>query len=107
MQSGNLFNDATVPQTGERFDTILAHKNLVVERIISSAVITPQEYIQSQDEWVLLVQGEAELRVAGTLVLLRPGDHIFLPAGTPHIIERTANNTLWLAIHLHSDTCGY
>ncbi len=103
MQSGNLFSDAVVPQTGERFDTILAHKNLVVERIVSSAVITPQEYIQSQDEWVLLVQGEAELRVAGALVLLHPGDHIFLPAGTPHTVERTVDGTLWLTIHLHND----
>lgn len=102
MQSGNVFSDAASPQIGERFDTILAHKNLVIERIISSAVIAPQEYIQTQDEWVLLMQGAAELRVNGTLVSLHKGDYIFLPAGTPHIVERTLDNTMWLAIHLHN-----
>ena len=101
MQSGNLFSDAAPPQVGERFDTILTHKNLVVERIISSAVIAPQEYIQTQDEWVLLMQGEAELRVNGVLVSLHKGDYIFLPAGVPHTVERTVDNTIWLAIHLH------
>lgn len=102
MQSGNLFSDAIAPQVGERFDTILTHKNLVIERIISSAVIAPQEYVQTQDEWVLLIQGEAELRVSGILMSLHKGDYIFLPAGVPHIVERTVDNTIWLAIHLHN-----
>ena len=79
MQSGNLFSNAASPHVGERFDTLLTHKNLVIERIISSAVIAPQEYIQTQDEWVLLLQGEAELRVNGVLVSLHKGDLFFSP----------------------------
>lgn len=45
MQTRKLFSDAELPQKGEPFDTILNHKNLVVERIVSSATITPKEYV--------------------------------------------------------------
>jgi len=101
MQTGNLFTDAAPPQKGERFDTILSHKNLVVERIVNSASITPLEYVQLQDEWVLLVQGEAVLQVAGQSVSLKSGDYLFLPAGVPHTVERTSEGAMWLAVHLY------
>lgn len=106
MPAGNLFEDAQAPREGERFDELLRHRNLVVERIVSSAQITPQDYVQTQDEWVLLVHGEADLRVAGELRTLRPGDYVFLPAGSAHRVERTAAGTLWLAVHLHQSVAG-
>jgi cupin 2 domain-containing protein len=65
MHIGNLYADAEAPLTGERFESILAHKNLVVERIVSSAATAPMEYMQHHDEWVVLLQGEATLEVAG------------------------------------------
>lgn len=103
MQIGNLFNDAIPPGQGERFDTLLSHRNLVVERILSSADISPAEQCQAQDEWVLLVCGEADLEVAGAPVALKAGDHLFLPAGTPHTVRRVAEGSLWLAVHLHPE----
>ena len=103
---GNLFDDAQAPHQGERFDELLRHRNLVVERIVSSAAITPSDYVQTQDEWVLLVHGEAELRIEGELRTLKAGDYVFLPAGTPHRVERTQAGTLWLAVHLHPDDAG-
>lgn len=98
----NLFDDAHAPAQGERFDTLLAHRNLVIERIVSSADIQPTDYVQPQDEWVLL-RGEATLEVAGQPVHLRSGDHLFLPAGTHHVVRHTADGTLWLAVHLHPE----
>jgi cupin 2 domain-containing protein len=86
---------------GERFETLLSHKNLVIERIVSSSDISPQEYVQPQDEWVLLLQGEATLRVAGESVELKSGDYLFLPAGTPHIVEHVSQGAIWLAVHFH------
>ena len=103
LQSGNLYTDAQAPREGERFDELLKHRNLVVERIVSSAAIESREYVQEQDEWVLLVHGEAVLRVAGELRTLKAGDYVFLPAGVPHRVERTAAGTIWLAVHLHPD----
>ena len=103
MKVGNLFSDASAPPQGERFETLLSHKNLVVERIVSSAAVVAHEYVQAQDEWVLLVAGEAALRVAGEPVSLKSGDYLFLPAGVPHTVERTSPGALWLAVHLHPE----
>lgn len=97
----NLFDDAAPPPAGERFETLLAHRNLVVERILSSAAITPCQYVQPQDEWVLLARGEAELEVGGETVRLRAGDHLFLPARTPHTVRSVSQGAVWLAVHLH------
>lgn len=101
MRTGNLFADAAPPAEGERFETLLQHRNLVVERILSSAAITPSEYVQTQDEWVLLAHGEAEMLVDGKSVVLAAGDYLFLPAGTPHRVMRVSQGAIWLALHLH------
>lgn len=101
MSTGNLFADADAPVQGERFETLLTHKNLVVERILSSAATVPMEYVQTQDEWVALLQGEATLEVAGEAIELHAGGYVFLPAGTPHTVRRVSQGAIWLAIHLH------
>lgn len=103
MRINNLFTDAAPPHEGERFDILHSHRNLVVERIVSSATLAPQEYIQPQDEWVLLLQGEANLQVAGESISLKSGDYLFLPAGVPHTVEHTSKGALWLTVHLHPE----
>lgn len=101
MDIRNLFTDAQPPSTGERFDTLAQQGNVVIERIVSSADITPTEYIQPQDEWVILLTGEARLDVAGKPVLLKAGDHLFLPAHTPHTVTQVSAGATWLAVHIH------
>lgn len=101
MRVSNLFTDADPPAEGERFDTLLACRNVVVERILSSRSPAPGKYVQAQDEWVVLLRGEARLDVAGELVELGPGDHIFLPAGTAHEVLGASEGALWLAVHVH------
>ncbi len=101
MHTGNLFLNAEPPVQGEKFDTLLTHKNLVVERIVSSAETEPVEYVQTQDEWVVLVHGTAVLCLAGEALALTAGDYLFIPAGVPHRVEGTSNGALWLAVHLH------
>ena len=63
-----------------------------------------QEYVQPQDEWVLLVQGEARLKVDGVVTPLLAGDYLFLPAGTPHTVECVSAGAIWLAIHLYPES---
>lgn len=98
---GNLYEDALPPATGERFDTLLMHNGLVIERIVSTSKIESKQYVQEQDEWVVLLTGEAQLDVAGRQVSLRAGDYLFLPARTPHTVLRVSDRALWLAVHLH------
>ena len=106
MNPQNLFNDSTIPATGERFDALLAHRNLRVERIISSASPEQTEHRQTQDEWVVLLRGDASLEVAGQTIELRAGDHLFLPSGTPHRVRRTSEGAMWLAVHLDEKTAS-
>ena len=101
MTPANLYANAAPPQEGERFEALLSHKGLVVERIVSSSKIASQEYVQEQDEWVVLLQGEAALDVDGQTVQLRSGDYLFLPSRTPHTVQRVSDGALWLAVHLH------
>lgn len=101
---GNLFSDVQPPERGERFETLLTHRNLVVERIVSSSSTAPTEYVQEQDEWVVLLRGSAVLDVAGEGLRLGPGDYLFLPAGTSHSVRSVSDGALWLGVHLHPDS---
>jgi cupin 2 domain-containing protein len=78
--TGNLFAALPSPHDGEAFEEILRCRNVRIERIVSSARPDPTLYDQPQDEWVCLLQGEAELWVAGQGLHLKPGDHCFIPA---------------------------
>lgn len=101
VPAGNLYADSAPQASGERFEPLLQHRTLTVERIVSSADTTPTEYVQPQDEWVVLLRGDATLEVAGDAIELRAGDYVFLPAGTPHTVRRVSDGALWLAVHLH------
>lgn len=103
MQTENVWADAEPPPEGECFTTLLEHKNLVIERIVSSATTAPSEYVQPQDEWVVLLEGTAVLKVDGKTLSLASGDYLFLPAGVPHRVERVSQGALWLAVHLHQE----
>jgi cupin 2 domain-containing protein len=98
----NLFADLPSPVTGEVFDTLLQGRNLRIERIISSAEPEFVLYDQPQDEWVLLLSGQATLMVAEERVDLVAGDHLFIPAHTRHRVLATSAEPrcIWLAVHL-------
>lgn len=98
---GKFFQNLNRPKVGERFDVLLQHGNVVIERIVSSSQIEPKEYIQEQDEWVLLLDGYASLDVDGEVVELEKGDYLFIPAKTPHTVKKLTDDALWLAIHIH------
>ncbi|WP_395402338.1 hypothetical protein ACHMW6_29440 [Pseudoduganella sp. UC29_106] len=76
---GNLYSDAVPPAAGERFDTLLSHRGLTIERIVSTSKIESQLYVQEQDEWVVLLRGEALLDVDGVPTPLQAGDYVFSP----------------------------
>ncbi|NEX17965.1 MAG: cupin [Halochromatium sp.] len=112
MKRGNLFADLPAPATGEVFEELLHCRNLRIERITSSGEPEPVLYDQAQDEWVLLLSGEARLEIAGETIALSRGDYLFIPAHTPHRVLQTSvestsveptaaeSGCTWLAIHL-------
>lgn len=100
----NLLSDLPAPGETETFDSILDRPGLRIERIVSHGQVTPPDepYEQAEDEWVLLVEGAARLWLDGqSEVMLSPGDHLLIPAGTRHRVTWTAPDapTVWLAVH--------
>ena len=100
----NLFADIPPLLPEERFDTIYATEELLIERIISRGHSTPPGfwYEQKRHEWVCLLCGSARLAFDDAEpCALGPGEHIDLPAGLRHRVDWTAPNTasIWLAVH--------
>jgi cupin 2 domain-containing protein len=95
----NLF-DYGIPTTGENFTTLLGHKNIKISRIISSDNIETKRYIQDEDEWVVVLEGEALLQIDGEDRRMIRGDMLMIPAKTPHKVLQTQKGTLWLAIYI-------
>jgi cupin 2 domain-containing protein len=101
----NLFENVVAMTAGERVETLLHCRNLVIERIVSVPGVTSPPYDQDQDEWVLLLQGSARLELEGRTLQLRAGDALFIPAHARHRVIDTASQPpcIWLAVHLHQD----
>lgn len=92
--------DYTTPQIGETFTSLLAHKNIKINRIVSSDHLEETEYRQEEDEWLVLLEGEATLLLDQTIKTLTKGDTLFIPSNTPHRVLHTQNGTLWLTVHI-------
>jgi cupin 2 domain-containing protein len=68
---------------------------VTIERILSSGHCSAPGfwYDQAQDEWVVLVQGQAQLTFAdGEISQLQAGDTLFIPAHRPHRLEKTSTD---------------
>lgn len=102
VRRGRLADGSAAPGVGERAREIVRVRNLVVEQILSG-VVEPTDYLQDQDEWVVVLAGGATLDIDGAPCELTAGDWVLLPAGTPHRVARTVPGTSWLAVHLHPD----
>lgn len=102
----NLLKPLPSAKAGEIFTDLLTRPGFRIERIVSHGQSTPddQPMIQDRDEWVLLLEGAAGIRIEGSeVVSLAPGDHLLIPKGKPHWVAWTATDrpTVWLAIHFN------
>jgi cupin 2 domain-containing protein len=100
----NIYELPQVLNQLEKFEQIVSGENIQIERIISTGQTTPsgQWYDQTTDEWVILLQGEAELSYADdTRIKLKAGDYLLIPAHTKHRVEYTSVEPacIWLAVH--------
>lgn len=104
-QLANIFASLPEHSDHELFTTLLSQSDCRIERIVSYGQSSPEGfwYDQAWDEWVLLVQGAAELDLVERTVALTPGDHLLIPAGQKHRVTKTDPDqpTIWLAIHLN------
>jgi len=106
VQTGNLQRDLPLRLLAEEaFTTLVNRPGLRIEHIVSTGRLIPegQRYDQETDEWVLLVEGAARLRIEGENEdrLLAGGDWILIPAHCRHRVTWTRAElpTVWLAVH--------
>ncbi len=100
----NIFDLPSQLPTTELFETLLTQENIIIERIISKGQITTsgEWYDQDKNEWVILLQGEAELSYEdNSRIKLTKGDYLYIPAHQKHRVEYTSTKPvcIWLAIH--------
>jgi cupin 2 domain-containing protein len=108
---GNLF--AGIPdELGEELIEVLADSpGARVERIVSRGHRSADGfwYKQDRDEFVLVMEGSAELEIEGEPSPrgLERGDWLVLPAGQRHRISRTApgQDTVWVAVFMAPKHC--
>lgn len=106
IKTGNLRSGLPVrPLPDEVVDLLVERSGLRIERIVSTgqATLEGQWYDQDSDEFVLVVDGAARLRIEGEQAdrALCEGDWILLPAHCRHRVTwtRAEPPTVWLAIH--------
>ena len=100
----NIFE--TIPDNIETevFEELIKSDNVRIERIISKGHKSPASgwYDQDNNEWILVVQGEAMILFADeSSVKMKAGDYLNIKAHKKHKVEWTDPNieTIWLAIH--------
>jgi len=100
----NIYNLSSDLQPVEIFEAIASSPDVLIERIISTVQVTPsgQWYDQDRDEWVILLQGEAEISyIDSSRTKLTSGDYLMIPAHQKHRVDYTSSEPpcIWLAIH--------
>ncbi|OQX57952.1 MAG: hypothetical protein B5M52_06325 [Helicobacteraceae bacterium 4484_230] len=96
----NIFENLPhIEQNSEYFHTLFQKENIEIVKILSNDLQNGEWYNQSEDEWVVLLEGEAQLEFTESARELKKGDYLFIPAYTKHRVSRTSSNALWLAVH--------
>lgn len=94
----NLYTLENPKPEFESFATLFENKNIKIEAIRSHLSVPGKVYNQKQDEWVVLIRGNAQLKVDDTVMQLKEGDFIFLPKHTSHQVLSTSKDALWLGV---------
>jgi len=102
---GTLLEGIPVELPEEIFDTLCSTDNVRIERIVSRGHASPEGfwYDQENNEFILIVQGSAGLRLENEsdIMVLKTGDYLNIGAHVKHRVEWTdpAGETIWLAVH--------
>jgi cupin 2 domain-containing protein len=108
----NLFDDLPTSLPEELTETLLIAAGVRIERIVSTGQASPPGfwYDQPEGEWVVLLRGEATLRLADEPAprRLRPGDMVHLLPRQRHRVEATSLSepTVWLAVFYMPSASG-
>ena len=98
----NIFHDLPELSDQEEFSDLFQNPCVTIERIVSQSYSSPPGfwYDQDEDEWVIVVRGEAILEFeGGEVTRMKEGDHVTIPRHVRHRVQQTGTKTIWLAVH--------
>ncbi len=104
METGNLLEQIPTQLPEELFQILVSGEGMRIERIVSKGHVSPAGYWyeQPENEWVMVVKGEATLRFEkdDRIVHLAEGNYVNIEAHERHRVEWTRENaeTVWLAV---------
>jgi cupin 2 domain-containing protein len=96
-----LFDLSQLPSKGEFVEEILHYKNIAIKKIVSSDTLETDTFLQEEAEWVMLLEGEAQIMMNDLCYNLQKGEYLFIPPLTQHTITKVKAGTIWLAIHIY------
>ncbi len=103
----NIFRATAGAIGSEEFLTLLETEAVKVQRIVSHAAKSPEQfwYEQSYTEWVMVVRAHAVLEFeGGERIELNEGDYLTIPPQARHRVYDTGPKTIWLVVHLKEKT---
>ncbi len=110
MNIDNFFENLPDTSKDEITQILAKSNNFRMERIISEGQSSPPDfwYVQEENEWVMILEGDAEIEFADSLddstsvklIKMESGDYILIPALKKHRVKSTsqAQKTIWLAV---------
>ena len=89
MKPENIFAQIAEAGEEEQFDLLFKSPNCRIDRIVSSGHSSPKGfwYDQENDEFILLIQGEATLEFEDRKVTLKKGDYLHIPKNCKHRLD--------------------
>lgn len=98
----NLFENVKVDKNSEEFIDILKNEKIRIERIVSNGQSSPIDfwYEQEENEFVIVLDGDAIIEFEDEKVDLKKGDFINIESKRKHRVKYTnqEKSTIWLAI---------
>jgi cupin 2 domain-containing protein len=103
IRADNLFANLPELSIPEQSLSLFGNRAVNIERIVSHSYSSPPGfwYDQDEDEWVMVVRGEATLEFeGGELVRMKEGDYVTIPRHVRHRVQQTDPKTIWLAVRM-------
>lgn len=102
MNKKNIFENINIDKINEEFIKILRDENIRIERIVSNGQKSEDDfwYEQSENEFILLLEGDAIIEFEKGDIKLTKGDYLDIKAYERHRVKYTSTKkpTVWLAI---------
>jgi len=103
MDVENIFMGIPEHLNIEIIEILQQSEHVKIERIVSTGQTSPETgwYDQPQNEWVIVLKGEAVIAFEKKEVALKSGDYINIPAHVKHRVNWThpRKETVWLAVY--------